>query len=173
MSHDQCRAFHDALGNRVQQQTDADGAGAGSAVTGRFAYDGLALWADLNGSSVVQVQYLHGPGIDEVLARSTGGASAWYLTDRMGSVRQVTNLAGSVLDTVTYDPFGSVVSESGPAYGDRFKYTGREFDAASGLQYNRARYYDSTTGRWLSQDPLGFAAGDANLYRYVGNTPTR
>src|SRR5205085_3754204 len=36
----------------------------------------------------------------------------------------------------------------------------------------RARYYDSQTGRWTSEDPLGFAAGDGNLYRYVGNDPT-
>lgn len=40
------------------------------------------------------------------------------------------------------------------------------------LQYNRARYYDPTTGRWTSQDPSSFAAGDANLYRYVQNNPT-
>jgi hypothetical protein len=40
------------------------------------------------------------------------------------------------------------------------------------LQYNRARYYDATTGRWISQDPMGFDAGDNNLYRYVQNKPT-
>ena len=117
------------------------------------------------------MQYLQGPGIDEVLARSVGGASAWYLTDRMGSVRQITNLAGSVLDTITYDPFGGVAAESGPSYGDRYKYTGREYDSTSQLQYSRARFYDATTGRWLSEDPLGFSAGDVNLYRYVWNAP--
>ncbi len=42
----------------------------------------------------------------------------------------------------------------------------------TGLQYNRARYYDPTTGRWTSEDPLGLAAGDDNLYRYVNNDPT-
>lgn len=51
-------------------------------------------------------------------------------------------------------------------------YTGREFDSETGLQYNRGRYYDATTGRWISQDPLGFSAGDSNLYRYVANSPT-
>jgi uncharacterized protein RhaS with RHS repeats len=40
------------------------------------------------------------------------------------------------------------------------------------LYYHRARYLDPTTGRWTTQDPLGFAAGDANLYRYVGNRAT-
>ena len=39
------------------------------------------------------------------------------------------------------------------------------------LQYNRARYYDWNTGRWISQDPIGFDAGDGNLYRYVKNGP--
>jgi RHS repeat-associated protein len=45
-------------------------------------------------------------------------------------------------------------------------------DSETGLQYNRARDYNATDGRWTSQDPLGFAAADSNLYRYVGNSPT-
>jgi RHS repeat-associated protein len=54
----------------------------------------------------------------------------------------------------------------------RYLYTGREFDTATGLQYNRNRWYDPATGRWINQDPIGIAAGDGNLYRYVGNSPT-
>jgi RHS repeat-associated protein len=54
----------------------------------------------------------------------------------------------------------------------RYLYTGRELDETTGLQYNRERWYDSGTGRWLSEDPIGFAGGDSNLYRYVGNSPT-
>lgn len=53
----------------------------------------------------------------------------------------------------------------------RYTWTGREWDAEIELQYNRARYYDPTTGRWISQDPLGLGAGDSNLYRYVNNSP--
>src|SRR6056297_180980 len=48
-------------------------------------------------------------------------------------------------------------------------YTGRYRDLVTGLQYNRARWYDAHTGRWLSEDPIGFEAGDGNLYRYAGN----
>ncbi len=40
------------------------------------------------------------------------------------------------------------------------------------LQYNRARWYAPEIGRWISEDPLGFVAGDANVGRYVGNDPT-
>ncbi len=51
-------------------------------------------------------------------------------------------------------------------------FTGRMFDTATGLQNNLNRWYDAKVGRWISEDPIGFAAGDANIYRYVGNSPT-
>jgi RHS repeat-associated protein len=57
-------------------------------------------------------------------------------------------------------------------YSDGFTWTGRWHDWMTGLQYNDNRWYNSETGRWMSEDPIGFAAGDANLYRYVGNMPT-
>jgi RHS repeat-associated protein len=56
--------------------------------------------------------------------------------------------------------------------GNYILFTSREFDFETGLYYNRVRYLDPFTGRWTTQDPLGFAAGDANLYRYVGNMAT-
>ena len=52
-----------------------------------------------------------------------------------------------------------------------YTFTGREFDFESGLNFHRNRYYDPRTGRFLQQDLLGFAGGDLNLYRYVGNNP--
>src|SRR5262249_27514185 len=68
--------------------------------------------------------------------------------------------------------YGNLVSETNAANGDRFKYAAREYDPLLGLYYDRARYYNPATGRFLSEDPSGFGAGDANLYRYVGNSPT-
>jgi RHS repeat-associated protein len=53
-----------------------------------------------------------------------------------------------------------------------FAYTGRERDEETGLYYYRARYYDPAVGRFVSEDPMGFAAGDTNLVKYVGNRPT-
>ena len=74
---------------------------------------------------------------------------------------------------VDYSASGAVISSNDPAAVDElFGYTARDFDTAVGLQYNRARWYDPNTGRWLSQDPIGFGGGDANLYRAVGNHPT-
>jgi RHS repeat-associated protein len=64
-----------------------------------------------------------------------------------------------------------VLAESTPGAGDRFRFMGREFDGLTGLYYFRGRYYDPRTGRFVSQDSWGFASGDANLYRFVGNAP--
>jgi RHS repeat-associated protein len=54
---------------------------------------------------------------------------------------------------------------------DIFNFTGRDFDPEVGLQYHQARHFDPTVGRWINQDPIGYEAGDVNLYRYVGNAP--
>jgi RHS repeat-associated protein/PAS domain S-box-containing protein len=93
------------------------------------------------------------------------------ITDRVGSIRNMVDYAGNLMNTVTYDGFGGIVSETGD--GDRWKWTGRELDGETGLQYNRARYYDSRIGRWTSEDPIGFGSGDANLFAYSSNAPTR
>jgi len=136
-------------------------------------------YADFNGSGSLTDRYLYGPGVvngaavDELLARtSSGGTTAWYLPDKLGSVRDIVSPTGTELDHVVYDSFGNVLTETNAANGDRFKYAGMEFDSVIGQYYDRARYYDSATGRFMGQDPLGFAAGDANLYGYVQDEVT-
>jgi RHS repeat-associated protein len=70
-----------------------------------------------------------------------------------------------------YNGFGVLESQTNAAVDSLFGYTGRPFDNATGLQNNNARWYEAITGRWLSEDPSKFKAGDANLNRYVGNSP--
>ncbi len=72
-----------------------------------------------------------------------------------------------------YDAFGNAIGFTSPAAADfLFGFTGRLFDADTSLQWNLNRWYDPAVGRWLSEDPIGYAAGDQNLYRYVGNQAT-
>jgi RHS repeat-associated protein len=140
---------------------------------------------DLNGSNGLETRYLRGDGVDELFARVdsiTTPAAYWTLLDHQGSIRDVIDESGDLVASVRYDAYGNVTEhytgvgdplpEEDFGYLGRFGWTGRERDAETGLQYNRARYYDPRTARWFSQDPIGFAAGDANLYRYVGNAPT-
>jgi RHS repeat-associated protein len=79
---------------------------------------------------------------------------------------------GTVKDSIAYDAFGNIKSgETDSSYRGWYAWTGRQRDNQTGLQYNNARWYDSTTGCWMTQDPMGFDAGDSNLYRYVNNEP--
>ena len=136
-------------------------------------YDGVNGYADFNGAGTLLERYLYGPAVDALLARtSSGGTTAWYLTDRLGTVRDIASTSGTVIDHLSYDSFGNVLSESNSGNGDRFKFTGREFDATTGQYYYRARWYGPTVGKFINQDPKGMTAGDANLYRYVGNDTT-
>jgi RHS repeat-associated protein len=136
-----------------------------------FAYDGQNTFADFNSGGSLTNRYLYGLAIDQLFAKYASSTTSWYLTDKIGSVRQLANTAGTLLDSLTYDTFGNMLSESSPSNGDRFKYTSREWDSEIALQFNRARYYTPTDGRWISEDPRGFVAKDANLYRYVLNNP--
>jgi RHS repeat-associated protein len=129
-----------------------------------------AFALEFTGSAVPSVRYLHGTMVDQVLAQEQGGQTSWMLTDQLGSVRDLVSNAGTVVGHFTYDSFGQVMSATG-AVDSRYKFTGRELDSETGLYYYRARYYDARVGRFIGQDPIGFEAGDANLYRYVGNSP--
>ncbi|HCA57996.1 MAG TPA: hypothetical protein DEP46_08455 [Blastocatellia bacterium] len=75
---------------------------------------------------------------------------------------------GSLTAQTGYDAFGSATNAAFPT---RYQFTGREFDSFTGLQFSRARFYDPRLGRFISEDPIGFAGGDVNLYGYVGNRP--
>ena len=77
-----------------------------------------------------------------------------------------------LLNHVDYSSFGQVLAQTNATAGDRFLFTGRELDAVT-QQYNfRARYYNASTGKFTQQDPIGFDALDANLFRYSNNSPT-
>jgi RHS repeat-associated protein len=161
---------YDALDRRIATQIDSDGAGPGSPVTTWSIYDGVNPYADFDGSGTLKERYLYGPAVDELLARTdSGGTTAWYLTDRLGSVRDIASSAGANLDHIAYDGFGNIVSESNSGNGDRFKFTAREWDASTGLQENRERYYAPGVGRWTQLDPIGFSGRDMNMFRYCCN----
>ena len=129
-------------------------------------YDGANAWADFSNTNAIQNRYLYTRAMDEILARlGNSGVLAWDLTDLLGSVRDLASGDGTtVIDHIKYDSYGNILAETAPASGDRFKYTAREYDAATSQYYYRARYYNEGAGRFDSQDPLKFAAGGCKYF---------
>jgi len=116
------------------------------------------------------------------LGKSASGLEerVFYLADANYNVTALVDTNGNVLERYAYDPYGKVtyldadfaeLAQQQSAYSNTTLYTGRELDPATGLYYYRVRYYHPHLGRFLTRDPLGYAAGDTNLYRYCGNTP--
>ena len=158
---------YDVFDERISQTVTSNG----TSTTERYDYVNGQLALVFNGSGSVQERYLYGPGTNQVLAveLGNGGAVHWFLTDDLGTVRDVTDSFGNVLDHLNVDPFGVVTGQSNPAYAPRFIFAGMQYDAATGLYLDGERYYNPAIGRFMSQDPTGFGGGDTNLYRYVGN----
>ena len=86
--------------------------------------------------------------------------------------RDLVNTSGTVQDHISYSVYGRVTGETSSLDGDRFKFTGREYDSEVSSWYFRARHYDPSSGRFMSEDPKSFAAGDENIFRYCLNQPS-
>ena len=143
----------------------------------KYMLEGDEEIAEQNSSNSVLRRYLAGPGIDERIARAEGGGTSnptktYYHVNHQGSVIATANANGSLAQQLAYDEYGNLTSEQPPASttGEPYRYTGRRYDAETGLYYYRARFYSAELGRFLQVDPVGYR-DDFNLYVYVKNDP--
>ena len=139
---------------------------------------------DADGSSLSQLasRNLYGPAVDQLFATEVANGSVlWALTDHQGTPRDWATRSSSTGTTTIaqhtrYTAFGaisSIVDATGNPLAATAtplpSFTGQLYDADAALMYYRARWYDPQLGKFLNDDPMGFAAGDANVSRYVGN----
>ena len=96
-----------------------------------------------------------------------GGVISYFIADHLGSVVRVTDSAGAPTLTREYDPWGNPLQGSTTS---GYTFTGREWDPETGFYYYRARYYDPTAGRFISEDPIG-PTNTIDLYGYALQNP--
>jgi len=153
---------YDAFGRRIGKTLNGTSTG--------LLYDGQQVVQELNAGTPT-ANLLTGLGLDEYFQRIKGGGTSTYLQDALGNVIGLTGVSGAIQTSYIYDPYGNVTA-SGAANDNPYQYTGRENDG-TGLYYYRARYYAPTIGRFVSEDPLGWASGQTNAYAYVGGNPVQ
>lgn len=151
---------YDPLGRRVSKNI--------LGTTTNFLYDGANTVQEIIGGTNT-ANSLAG-GLDEVFQRTDSAGARSFLTDALGSSIALADSTGTIQTQYSFDPFGNTTT-SGASTTSSFAYTGRELDS-TGLYFNRARYYNTTLQRFISEDPIGFSGGDTNLYAYVWNSPT-
>jgi RHS repeat-associated protein len=148
---------YDAFGRRTNKYVNG--------IATSYLYDNFNIVQELSGSTATA--NLVSGGIDELFTRKDTGIWS-VLPDALGSTLALADAGGTPATRYTYEPFGAV-TVSGPTNTNSYQYAGRENDG-NGLYYYRARYYESGTGRFLSEDPLQYGGG-LNFYAYALNNP--
>ena len=168
----------DGEGNRIRQNLN-------DCLETRFVYDGPNVVMELsaeggsayggNASNQVVRAYVNGPGVDQPIERidfinGTPRNRQVFHADGLGSITMLTDESGEPIQTYTYAAFGDIRAQTGTDL-NRITYTAREALGDSlNFFYYRNRILDPATGRFTSEDPLGFVDG-ANRYGYVVNNP--
>jgi RHS repeat-associated protein len=134
-----------------------------------YVYSGSNVIYEKNLNASQEATYVYGP--TGRIAKNVNELTDYYHTDHLGSTRLITDENGNTVTDVSYTPFG----EDSLNGEESYLYTGKERDS-TGLYYYGARYYDPSTGRFLTGD---IAAGNRNIpqtlnkYVYCLNNPLK
>lgn len=155
----------DPLGRRVGKRVDGD------LVQGLlYSPEAFGPVAELDENNDLVSRFVYtGSHVPAYMIKN--GTTYRLVTDQLGSVMMVVDTqTGAVAQEITYGPFGEVLSDSNPSF-QPFGFAGGIYDVDTGLAHYGAREYDAEIGRWTAADPIGFNAGDSNLYGYVVQDP--
>ena len=147
------------------------------ATTTQFIWQGERLIAESAQQKGLQgishyCSYLYELGSFKPLALLNGeGKSAQiyhYQLDHLGTPQELTSPTGKIVWSANYRAYGNVLKLDVADVINPLRFQGQYYDEESGLHYNRHRYYNPNTGRYLTPDPIKLAGG-LNSYQYVPN----
>ncbi|MEO1005699.1 MAG: RHS repeat-associated core domain-containing protein, partial [Cyanobacteria bacterium J06638_38] len=155
---------YDPFDNRIASVVDGERT---EYLVDPFGFGDVVGEYDADGDLIAS--YTHGLGLESI---TNAEASFFYDFNATGSTVGLTDGSGGVVNSYFYSPFGKDIAET-EAVVNPFEFVGQfgVAEEANGLDFMRARFYDSDTGRFISLDPIGLEGGDTNLYRYVNNSP--
>jgi RHS repeat-associated protein len=145
-------------------------------ITTRYYYDGDQIIAEgkvtTTGVDFV-ARYLRGHSL--IYREDNANKKGYYIHNGHGDVIGLRNETGSVLNTYSYDIWGTSRSNS-ETMPNPFRYSGELWDSETNLQYLRSRWYDPSLGRFISEDTYEGESRNPlslNLYTYVENNPLK
>src|SRR5208337_3736918 len=163
--HGLVTVVYDGDGNRVSETVGG--------VTTNYLVDtqnptGYAQVVDELQSGTVSRTYSYGlERVSETQSINSTLTTSFYGYDGHGSVRQLTNSSGAVTDSYEYDAFGNLINQTGST-PNNYLFAGEQYDSAIGLYCNRARYLNTTTGRFWSMDTAeGNNRDPLSLHKYL------
>ena len=154
---------YDYSGNRTSKTTNTNG----SVEYVKYLNDNSSLTnvlAEIDETGTVKCVYTIGA---DLISQERDGDVSVYLYDGHGSVVGLAAMSGKVTDTYKYDAFGNLIKSTGKTVNN-YLYCGEQFDGTTGLYYLRARYMDTSTGRFISQDSYAGNINDpVSLHKYL------
>ncbi|WP_457968008.1 DUF6531 domain-containing protein [Pseudomonas sp. R4-84] len=157
---------YDAFGRRIEKTVDG--------LTTEFIWQGDQVIAE--SSDRHYQSYVYEPGTFRPLALLEGAGPEkatpfYYHLDHLGTPQELTSHQGEVVWAARYNGYGKLTElrhGDGKRLEQPLRFQGQYHDRESGLHYNRHRYYNPETGRYLTLDPSKLAGG-LNGYRYTLN----
>ncbi|MGF6285211.1 RHS repeat-associated core domain-containing protein [Pseudomonas silensiensis] len=154
---------YDAFGRRIAKTVDGH--------TTEFLWQGERLIAESAHNRYRS--YIYEPGSFRPLAMLDGegplkATPFYYQLDHLGTPQELTDYSGEIMWSAKYRAYGNLATLDVAEIDNPLRFQGQYFDAETGLHYNRHRYYNPGTGRFLTPDPIKLAGG-LNNYQYVHN----
>ena len=160
---------YDAFGRRIAKDMDGK--------TTQFIWQGDRLIAEniyqkgVYGWPLYR-SYVYEPGTFKPMALLKGHGTTnevyYYQLDHLGTPQELTDAGGKIVWSAYYRAYGNIVKFDINEISNPLRFQGQYYDEESGLHYNRHRYYNPNTGRYLTPDPIKLAGG-LNSYQYVPN----
>ncbi len=159
-----CQYCYDGSSNRLKAIRNS--------ITTKYIHDASGnLLAEADENNTILRYYIYGKGLTAMVTSS--GDLYCYHFDANANTIAMTDTGQNIVNAYAYTPFGLIANEQETIIEQPFKFVGQYgvMTGPNGFYYIRARYYDPQVGRFISEDPIGFAGGDVNLYVYCLNNP--